>query len=178
MFQLRWFVTGLLVVVALAGAAVARAEGPVTFDLVAQNDSGETGTATLIDMGNGKVMVEVSITGAPAGVVQPMHIHKGTCENLEAKPTYPLTSLTDGKSVTEIEATLAELQNGNFAINGHKSAEEASVYVFCGNIPAAVATTLPATGGDFASTAWLVALFGMALLAAGLGIARFVPRAR
>ncbi|MBI4674929.1 MAG: CHRD domain-containing protein, partial [Chloroflexi bacterium] len=129
MSHIRWFVVVMFVVLALAGAAIASAADPVTVTLNPLNDSGESGTATLTDLGNGKVKVEVTITGAPAGVVQPMHIHKGTCANLEAKPTYPLTSLTDGKSVTVIEATLADLQNGNFAINGHKSAQEASIYV-------------------------------------------------
>lgn len=175
MLHVRWLVALLLVVIAFAGVGVVSAEGPVTFNLDAQNDSGETGTATLTDLGNGKIQVQVSIDGAPEGIVQPMHIHKGTCANLEAKPTFPLTSLTDGESVTEIETTLAELQNGNYAINGHKSAEEAAVYVFCGNIPAAAAT-LPATGGDFTLSLLALAMLGLIILAAGLGITRFSAR--
>jgi hypothetical protein len=66
MFQLRWLVALSLVVVMLAGAALASAAGPVTVQLNAQNDSGETGTATLTDLGNGKVQVELTVTGAPA----------------------------------------------------------------------------------------------------------------
>ncbi len=165
-----------MLVFSITGAAVANAQNAsIEIPLSAQNDSGENGTAVLTDLGNGKTRVEVNVTGAPAGVPQPLHIHEGTCANLVARPTYPLTSAVDGKSVTEIDATLASLQNGNFAINGHKSAEEASVYVFCGDIPA-LAGTLPATGGDFSNVMWLTALFGAVLLVAGFAVLRRSPR--
>ena len=35
---------------------------------------------------------------------------------------------------TVIDVPLSTLQKEQFAINGHKSAAEASTYVFCGNI--------------------------------------------
>lgn len=178
MSHVRWFGVILFVILALAGAAIASAADPVTVTLNPQNNSGESGSATLTDLGNGKVRVEVTITGAPAGVVQPMHIHEGTCANLTAKPTYPLTALTDGKSVTEIDVTLAQLQNGNFAINGHKSAEEASVYVFCGEIPAAAAAALPTTGGDFSNNILLLAVLALGLIATGVIVMRVTPRAQ
>lgn len=41
----------------------------------------------------------------------------------------------DGKSGATLNAPLHELQMGGYAINGHKSAQEASVYVYCGQIP-------------------------------------------
>lgn len=174
----RWFVALALVVMALAGAALVSADDVVNFPLTAENASGENGTATLTDLHNGKIKVEVNVTGAPAGVPQPLHIHKGTCATLEAKPTFPLTSAVDGVSVTEIEATMADLQNGNYAINGHKSAAEASVYVFCGNIPALAASTLPATGADFTNGILLIAVLGLAVIAAGFVVMRVAPRAR
>lgn len=168
MSRVRLLAALALVLVMLAGAAIASAADPVTVTLDPQNDSGESGTATLTDLGNGKVKVEVNVTGAPAGVPQPLHIHTGTCANLTAKPTYPLTTAVDGKSVTEIEANLADLQNGDFAINGHKSAAEASVYVFCGNIPAlAAASTLPATGGEFTNNSALIAALALVMLVLG-----------
>jgi hypothetical protein len=171
------FIALAVLILALGGAAAVRAQDVVTVTLNAQNDSGETGTATLTDLHNGKIQVQVTISNAPAGVTQPMHIHKGTCATLEAKPTFPLTSLVDGKSLTEIETTMAELQNGNYAINGHKSPEEASVYVFCGEIPAAAAV-LPASGGDFTSSLFRVTLLGLAIFAAGFVVLRLAPRAR
>ena len=35
----------------------------------------------------------------------------------------------------EAENYLSDLQMGGYPINGHKSAQEASVYVYCGEIP-------------------------------------------
>src|SRR5581483_10306270 len=110
---------------------------PVQVKLEAENNSGETGTATLTDLGNGKTMVEVSLTGEPDGASQPMHIHQGQCGPTLGQVAFPLTNLENGKSTTTIDAALETLTTGGFAINGHKSAQEISVYVFCGNIPSA-----------------------------------------
>jgi len=120
---------------ALIGAREGRAAGPVTVKLAPQNNSGESGTATLTEEG-GKTKVAVSVTGQPAGVAQPMHIHKGTCDKLDPKPTYGLPSLINGKSEATVDVSLADLQKGGYAINGHKSAQEVSTYVYCGAIPA------------------------------------------
>lgn len=118
----------------VAGARPAVAVGPVTVQLTPQNNSSETGTATLTEA-EGKTKVVIAVKGQPAGVPQPVHVHKGTCSQLDPKPAYGLATLTDGKSETTIDASLASLQSGGFAINGHKSAADAKTYVFCGNIP-------------------------------------------
>jgi len=125
----------LVLLAALIGAREGRAAGPVTVKLAPQNNSGESGTATLTEEG-GKTKVAVSVTGQPAGVAQPMHIHKGTCDKLDPKPTYGLPSLINGKSEATVDVSLADLQKGGYAINGHKSAQEVSTYVYCGAIPA------------------------------------------
>lgn len=177
MSRARLFLVFALVVLTLASAAITQAAGPITVPLAADNDSGETGTATFTDLGNGKTMVEVSITGAPEGVAQPMHIHDGQCGPTLGKVAFPLTSLEGGKSSTTIDADLASLQTGNFALNGHKSAAEVSVYVFCGNIPAAAAT-LPATGGDFTNGIVMIAILGALALVTGFVLLRKSPRAQ
>ena len=125
----------LVLLAALIGAREGRAAGPVTVKLEPQNNSGESGTATLTEEG-GKTKVAVSVTGQPAGVAQPMHIHKGTCDKLDPKPTYGLPSLINGKSEATVDVSLADLQKGGYAINGHKSAQAVSTYVYCGAIPA------------------------------------------
>jgi hypothetical protein len=107
---------------------------PAMVKLQPQNSSGESGTATLTDEG-GKTKVVVTVTGQPAGTPQPMHIHKGTCATLDPKPAYGLPTLIDGKSEATVDVSLRDLQMGGYAINGHKSAQEASVYVYCGEIP-------------------------------------------
>lgn len=124
--------TGML---GVAGAGPAEAAGPVTVQLTPQNNSGESGSATLSEQGT-KTKVVVAVTGQPAGVAQPVHIHKGTCAQLDPKPAYGLTTLTNGKSETTVDVPLTALQAGGFAINGHKSAQDVKTYVLCGNIPA------------------------------------------
>jgi hypothetical protein len=105
----------------------------VTVKLSQQNKSGESGTAKLTPAGD-KTKVEINMKGAPKGVAQPAHVHEGTCAKLDPKPKYPLTNVMDGKSTSEVPADIKTLMAGNLAINVHKSADEAKVYVACGNI--------------------------------------------
>lgn len=107
---------------------------PVTVQISAQNNSGESGMATLIAMGD-QTKVIVKLSGAPMDISQPAHIHKGTCANLDPNPTYPLTDVKGGASETVVDASLASLMTGNFSINVHKSMQEISTYVACGTIP-------------------------------------------
>ena len=123
----------VLGILTAGGAGVVYAAEPITVQLTPLNNSGESGTAVLTEAGM-KTKVVVEIKGAPAGVGQPLHVHKGTCAQLDAKPAYGLTTLTGGKSETTIDVPIGDLRKG-YAINGHKSAQEASTYVFCGNIP-------------------------------------------
>lgn len=107
-------------------------DGSVSVDLAEMNDSGIAGTATLTES-DGATTVVVTLDGAGAGP-QPIHIHPGTCANLDPMPQYPLTNVTDGRSETTVQATVSSLRSGSFAINVHKSPEEAQIYVACGGI--------------------------------------------
>jgi hypothetical protein len=108
---------------------------PTQLHLVAQNGSGENGTATLYD-GAAGLIVKVRTSGSE--VDQPAHIHKGTCDKLDPKPTYPLKMVHDGQSETTIPGvTIAQLEKTPYAINIHKSAKEVATYVSCGNLVAA-----------------------------------------
>ncbi len=107
----------------------------VTVALGAQNNSNESGTAKFIEKEAGKLKVVLALTGSPAGVSEPAHIHAGSCVNLGG-PKYTLTPLVGGKSETMLDITLDQLLSElPLAVNVHKSATEASVYVSCGNIP-------------------------------------------
>jgi Cu/Zn superoxide dismutase len=121
-------------VLAVGGAGLADAAEPITVQLTPQNNSGESGTAVLTDAGP-KTKVVVEVKGAPAGVGQPLHVHKGTCAQLDPKPAYGLTTLSGGKSETTIDVPIGDLRKG-YAINGHKSAQDIKTYVFCGSIAA------------------------------------------
>ena len=122
----------MLVLAACGGNGTTEDTGAVTVNLAALNDSGITGTATLTES-DGQTTVVVTLDNAGAGP-QPIHIHPGTCATLDPMPAYPLTNVTNGGSETTVDATIASLQSDSFAINAHKSPEEAQIYVACGDI--------------------------------------------
>ena len=107
--------------------------GSVNMPLVTQNDSGQDGEATLseVDSDTTRVVLEVE---NPSADPQPAHIHRGSCENLDPQPEYPLENVVDGKSTTEVNVAVEDLVDKGFAINVHKSADEVQVYVSCGDI--------------------------------------------
>lgn len=105
----------------------------IVVQLSSQNNSGESGTATLMDVG-GKISVVLALSGAPSNIVQPAHIHTGPCATIGAV-RYPLTFPVNGQSETMLDVALDDLlKQLPLAINVHKSAAESSVYVACGDI--------------------------------------------
>ena len=125
-----------LLVLTLAGALAGPAfalDDTVTVQLGAQNDSGQTGTATLLPEGD-KTKVVIHLSGGNGDVPQPAHIHLGRCDALDPAPKYPLEAVKEGQSETVLDVPLDSILAENVAINVHKNASEASVYVACGNI--------------------------------------------
>ncbi|HTW82664.1 MAG TPA: hypothetical protein VMD91_01200 [Candidatus Sulfotelmatobacter sp.] len=122
---------------ALVLAASAQApspSAPLIVPLLEQNNSGESGQASLSDTAAGLVVV-VTVHGGNAAGPQPNHIHFGTCANL-GKVAYPFGPIVNGTSTTTIKGvTIADLQKDQYAINVHLSPTQASTYVACGNIP-------------------------------------------
>jgi LPXTG-motif cell wall-anchored protein len=55
-----------------------------------------------------------------------------------------LTSVANGVSDTMVNARLSDIQAAATAINVHKSPQETSAYVACGNIPTAATVAAPA----------------------------------
>lgn len=109
------------------------AEGDATtIALGEQNNSGQSGTATLIANGS-QTWVVLSISPGAAGVSQPVHIHQRTCADLGGVE-HSLTALSNGISVTNIDAAMASLLGGTFSINAHKSPDNAGTYVACGEL--------------------------------------------
>jgi hypothetical protein len=130
---------------ALMAFNVASADS-VMVNLDALNNSGISGTATLTSHG-ATTDVVLTTTGEPSGGSEPAHIHTGQCGPTLGGVKYPLKNVEGGTSTTTINATLASIETGGFAINVHESAANISHYVACGNIPAMAATALPKTGG-------------------------------
>jgi len=105
----------------------------ITVNLLEQNNSSETGTATLVES-NGQVTVTIDMTGFQEDVSQPAHIHAGSCPDVGAV-SYPLTDVLNGESETILNVTFDVLEDElPLALNVHKSAEEAAVYTACGNL--------------------------------------------
>ena len=52
----------------------------------------------------------LDVTGASGS--QPVHIHKGTCAQLDPKPALPLSPVVNRKSETVVNASLDDLQKG------------------------------------------------------------------
>lgn len=105
----------------------------VTAALDELNGSGQSGTATLSAVGEGKTRVVVQLNGAPESA-QPAHIHKGSCDELDPTPAFPLDSTKNGRSDTVVEASLDDLQASAYAINIHESEADPKTYVACGDL--------------------------------------------
>lgn len=128
----RRLVSFVTVLAFAAVASVASAQ-ETKVKLEAQNNSNETGTATLTPAGDSTKVV-LDVKGGEG--TQPTHIHKGTCSQLDPKPAFPLSPVVNGKSETTVKASMKDLTAGGYAINGHKSAQDLKTYVFCGDIKA------------------------------------------
>ena len=119
-----------------ASAASSAAEKAVTIDLAEQNESGESGTATLTPEGTDQVRVTIQLDGAPTDA-QPAHVHKGSCESV-GDVLYPLTNVETGSSETVLDVNLQDLQaavlSGGLAINVHESTANLETYVACGDL--------------------------------------------
>ena len=103
-----WIVVAILVVGGIYWfmnqEPASEVSGPVVVALSAQNDSGMNGTATLTDMG-GSTLVDLALTGAPADIVQPAHIHTGSCATIGGV-VYPLPFPVNGVSATTLHVSL------------------------------------------------------------------------
>lgn len=76
----------------------------------------------------------------------PAHIHVGPCDRLDPNPTFmladvaPIGTGASGSAIpvegsqTTVEASLADLLAGGYAINVHKSADEIGTYIACGDL--------------------------------------------
>jgi plastocyanin len=115
---------------------------------------------SLVALAAGGIGLAQDSTSAEAAPARPIHIHEGTCDNLDPAPLHVLSDVVspagevqyggDGAptavqiSESTVDATLADLVAGQFAINVHESADNIENYIACGEIGGVVAdgTTL------------------------------------
>lgn len=124
-------------IAAMLGAIVCATAGayPSTLNLklYAQNRPGKTGEATLQQIPSG-VRIVVKMSGGQNGS-QPVHIHTGTCANLDPGPKYALSDIAQGSSTTTISGiTLGDLLKGTYVIDVHESSADIKRYVACAAI--------------------------------------------
>jgi hypothetical protein len=143
-FALRgWIVAGLgtLMLLSLATACGGSDEGgadeeDLILELVEQNGSGQSGTATLTPAEAGSTRIVVDLKSPPAEP-QPAHVHSGTCDDI-GDVFAPLDSLTEGRSESTVMLSLDELQRGGLIVHAHRSEAEFDVSVACAPIPEAL----------------------------------------
>jgi hypothetical protein len=117
----------------MACAAAGAYPSTLTIKLYAQNRPGETGTA-MFEQIPGGVTIVVKMPGGQNGS-QPIHIHTGTCANLDPAPKYALTNIVHGSSTTTISGiTLGSLLEGQYVIDVHESSADITKYVACAAI--------------------------------------------
>lgn len=123
-----------LAAVALAALGCQAAPQPSTVvQLETLNDSGVTGTVTLVDLGGGRTKVDVAVEPG-ANPDMPAHIHPGSCDALIPQPVYPLENVVNGASSTTISATVADLTGGGLAVNLHRSNDDLGTYTACAEL--------------------------------------------
>jgi hypothetical protein len=119
---------GALLLAACAAAGEAR-----MIQLETMNQSGVSGSVTLVEVGERQTRVDIQVE--PAGNPDmPAHIHPGTCVDLVPQPKYPLRNVVDGASSTVVPASLAELLAGDLAVNVHRSNEDMRTYTACADL--------------------------------------------
>ncbi len=109
--------------------AESAAGDPLVLELFEQNGSGQTGTATFTALGEGRTRIVLELTNPPAEP-QPAHVHSGSCEDL-GPPVVGLTDVEDGRSVTETDTPLDELEGRDLVIHAHKSEAVFDVSIAC-----------------------------------------------
>jgi hypothetical protein len=141
-------ISGFVAVLSLAAGLAALADSPgtlaagspdhLTIRLRDVDDTGVSGKATFRADG-GVTTVGIRLRGAVE--VYPAHLHKGTCDQFEAMPDFPLADADPRRTTrTVLDVPLGDLLAGNYVINIHQPAmdldsllDPASV-VACGEV--------------------------------------------
>ena len=133
---------------ASAGRTDPPASASVTVQMNQLNGSGQTGTATLTQIGD-KVSVSVHINGEPASASEPAHVHFGRCPVIKAIPAYNVGPIVGGKAANVVDLNWKEINSGKYVLNVHESASQLGNYVSCGNIGNHGPGPLPTEGSGY-----------------------------
>jgi hypothetical protein len=128
--SLRTFLASGLLAAMVAACAAQASTPPTRLTLRTLNGSGVTGSVTLTAVEEERTLVVVEVDAA-GHADMPAHIHPGTCDELVPQPRYPLANVVDGRSTTEVNASLDDLLAGDVALNLHASNQEMQLYTAC-----------------------------------------------
>lgn len=130
---LLYLTLALAALAVVAAAAGAKAGDTRTIQLGSLNNSGVSGSLTLVDVGQGRTRVDILVDPA-SNLDMPAHVHPGTCTELIPQPKYPLRNVVNGVSSTVVPASLAELFAGGLAVNVHRSNDDMRTYTACADL--------------------------------------------
>lgn len=117
---------------ALGMASTARADHDVEVALSGDGEYEDVrGMANIFDNGDGTSRVVITLNNAPDGE-HPAHIHAGNCDS-NGEIVYPLESVVDGISESEVDASVDELLSEDYYVNVHLSMDEISTIIACGD---------------------------------------------
>jgi hypothetical protein len=125
----------LLVALAACGGDDSAQPAALELQLLEQNGSAQSGTATLDPVDDGRTRITIELSSPPQEP-QPSHVHPGSCDDL-GPPVAALANVVDGRAETVVDMSLEELRTGELVVHAHKSAQEYETSVACARIPAA-----------------------------------------
>ncbi len=106
----------------------------ITIFLKGENNSGESGKVTL-KQDNGVFTVTISLNSESSNIPQPAYIYRGKCPDVGAIK-YMLNPVINGSSTTALQVSLDQLKKQEpLAITVHKSKQEITQYIACGDLP-------------------------------------------
>jgi hypothetical protein len=128
---------GLAFVLAAPIATAAPTTYTLTAPLIAQRNSGESGTVTLTPITATTTRVTISVMGEPSGASQPAHIHVGSCARLNAHPKWALKNVEEGASASVVPVGIKTLISDDYVVNVHLSSTAITHYVACSDLSTA-----------------------------------------
>lgn len=114
---------------------------PISLNIAAINNSGESGTVTLTPVGRNRTRVDINVVGENRTASQPASIHAGTCARLDPRPIWGLNDVREGRSATEIPIHLSRLTSGRYVISINRSKLQRNSRIACGDISTGHATS-------------------------------------
>jgi hypothetical protein len=149
--------TRALVLIALLGASVAVAQAAfssaatrsITYDVSQVGDSGVLGTVFIGEYGPNTTAVVISLDGTSAGGTHPAHFHSGDCGS-GGGIIVPLTSVdgSTGMSITLTDEPYDDILESDLYLNIHRSPNDISTIVACGEVGTGVRPLLQQTRSD------------------------------